>query len=83
VATAQASVFGFAGLLAGVPLGLAAGRSLWRAAAGLIPVYYQPPAASWALLLTGPAVLACVLALALIPGRRAARLPIPPLLHEE
>jgi len=35
------------------------------------------------LLLIGPAVLACVLALALIPGGRAARLPIAPLLHEE
>jgi hypothetical protein len=82
-ATAQASVYGFAGLLAGIPLGLAAGRALWRAAAGLIPVYYQPPAAPWVLLLIGPAVLACVLALALIPGGRAARLPIAPLLHEE
>jgi len=76
VATAQASVYGFAGLLADIPLGLAAGRALWRAAAGLIPVYYQPPAAPWVLLLIGPAVLACVLALALIPGGRAARLPI-------
>jgi hypothetical protein len=83
VATAQASVFGFAGLLAGIPLGLAAGRALWQAAAGLIPLYYQPPTAPWALLLIGPAVLACVLALALVPGGRAARLPIAPLLREE
>ena len=78
VAAAQASVFGFAGLLAGVPLGLAAGRALWRAAAGFIPVYYQPPTAPWALLLIGPAVLACALVLALVPGGRAARLPVAP-----
>jgi hypothetical protein len=82
-AAAQASVFGLAGLFAGIPLGLAAGRVLWRAAAGIIPVYYQPPTAPWALLLIGPAVLACVLALALIPGGRAARLPVAPLLRQE
>jgi predicted lysophospholipase L1 biosynthesis ABC-type transport system permease subunit len=83
VAAAQASVFGLAGLIIGIPLGLAAGRALWRAAAGLIPVYYEPPAAPWVLVLIGPAVLACFLALALIPGGRAARLPIAPLLREE
>jgi hypothetical protein len=83
VAAAQASVFGLAGLIVGIPLGLAAGRALWRAAAGLIPVYYEPPTAPWVLVLIGPAVLACFLALALIPGGRAARLPIAPLLREE
>jgi hypothetical protein len=83
VAIAQAAVFGSAGLLAGVPLGLAAGRALWRVAAGLIPLYYQPPTARWALLLIGPAVLACALLLALIPGTRAARLPAGPLLRQE
>jgi hypothetical protein len=83
VAIAQAAVFGSAGLLAGVPLGLAAGRALWRVAAGLIPLYYQPPTAPWALLLIGPAVLACALLLALAPGIRAARLPVGPLLRPE
>ena len=82
-ALTQAAVFAVAGLLLGVPLGLAAGRALWQVAAGLIPLYYQPPVALRALLLIGPATLACGLLLAVIPGRRAARLRVGPLLREE
>ncbi|MEP7026051.1 MAG: FtsX-like permease family protein, partial [Actinomycetota bacterium] len=82
-ATAQATVFTVAGLLLGVPLGLTTGRALWRAATGIIPLYYQPPVAMWALLLIGPATLACGLLLAMIPGRRAARLQVGLLLREE
>jgi ABC-type antimicrobial peptide transport system permease subunit len=67
-ALTQATVFSVAGLLAGIPPGLAAGRALWRVTAGIIPLYYQPPPALGILLLTGPAVLACGLLLALIPG---------------
>jgi hypothetical protein len=79
----QATVFTAAGLLVGIPLGLAAGRSLWRVTAGIIPLYYQAPVARGTLLLIGPAVLACGLLLALIPGHRAARLRAGPLLREE
>jgi hypothetical protein len=82
-ALTQAAVFAVAGLLLGVPLGLAAGRALWRVAAELIPLYYQPPMALRTLLLIGPATLACGLLLAVIPGRRAARLRAGPLLREE
>ena len=71
-ALTQATVFSVAGLLVGIPLGLAAGRILWRVTAG-IPLYYQAPVARGTLLLIGPAVLACGLLLALIPGHRAAR----------
>ena len=82
-ALTQATVFTVAGLLVGIPLGLAAGRTLWRVTAGIIPLYYQPPVARGTLLLIGPAVLACGLLLALIPGHRAARLHAGPLLREE
>ena len=83
VARTQAAVAGAAGLLGGVPLGLAAGRALWRAAAYLIPLDYQPPTAPWALLLIGPAALACSLLLAQVPAGRAARLLVGPLLRQE
>jgi hypothetical protein len=82
-AATQATVFAAAGLLLGVPLGLAAGRSLWRVTAGLVPLYYQPPAARGALLLIGPATLACGLLLALVPSHRAATLRVGPLLRSE
>jgi FtsX-like permease family len=82
-ALTQATVFSVAGLLVGIPLGLAAGRTLWRVTAGIIPLYYQAPVARGTLLLVGPAVLACGLLLALIPGHRAARLRAGPLLREE
>jgi putative ABC transport system permease protein len=70
-------------ILRAIPLGLAAGRTLWRVTAGIIPLYYQAPMARGTLLLIGPAVLACGLLLALIPGHRAARLHAGPLLREE
>jgi len=79
----QATVFTAARLLVGIPLGLAAGRTLWRVTAGIIPLYYQAPVARGTPLLIGPAVLACGLLLALIPGHRAARLRAGPLLREE
>jgi hypothetical protein len=44
---------------------------------------YQAPVGGRTLLLLGPAVLACGLLLALVPGHRAARLHAGPLLREE
>jgi FtsX-like permease family len=82
-ALTQATVFTVAGLLAGIPLGLAAGRTLWRVTAGIIPLYYEAPVAGRTLLPIGPAALACGMLLALIPGHRAARLYAGPLLREE
>jgi hypothetical protein len=62
------------GLAAGIPLGLLAGRLLWRAVADFTPLAYQPPLALWALLAIGPATLLTAVALAAWPGHRAARL---------
>jgi hypothetical protein len=73
-ALTQATVFTAVGLLAGIPLGVAAGRALWRVTAALVPLRYQPPDANLVLLLIIPAALACGLVLALVPGQRAARL---------
>jgi hypothetical protein len=82
-ALTQATVFTVTGLLAGIPPGLAVGRSVWRVTAGIIPLYYQAPATLGTLLLIGPAAIACGLVLALIPGHRAARLHAGPLLRDE
>jgi FtsX-like permease family len=74
VVAAQASVLAVIGLVFGVPLGLALGRSLWRVAAGFTPLAYHPPLAVWALLLIGPIVLLAANTLAAWPERHAARL---------
>ena len=74
VVATQASVLAIIGLLFGVPLGIALGRTIWRVAAGLTPLAYRPPVAVWALLLVGPLALLAANALAAWPARRAARL---------
>jgi len=74
VVAAQASVLAVVGLVFGVPLGLALGRSLWRVVAGFTPLAYHPPLAVWALLLIGPIALLAANTLAAWPERHAARL---------
>jgi MacB-like periplasmic core domain len=74
VIAAQASVLAMIGLVFGVPLGVALGRTLWRVAAGMAPLAYRPPLALWALLLAGPLTLLAANLLAAWPGQRAARL---------
>ncbi|HEX6755752.1 MAG TPA: FtsX-like permease family protein [Mycobacteriales bacterium] len=72
----QASLLAVVGLLFGVPLGLALGRTVWRVVADNTPVFYVPPLAALALLLIAPAALLLVNLLAAWPGHRAARLRI-------
>ncbi|MBO3748767.1 FtsX-like permease family protein [Streptosporangiaceae bacterium NEAU-GS5] len=79
----QATVLALAGLLAGVPLGLALGRTLWRLEADRTPLYYQPPWALWVILLIGPAAILIANALAAWPGHLAARLRIGHVLRAE
>jgi hypothetical protein len=74
VIVTQATLLAAVGLAAGIPLGLAVGRTVWRAVADSIPLAYQPPFAPWALALIAPAALVCANLLALWPGWRAARL---------
>jgi hypothetical protein len=83
VVVTQASVLAVIGLLFGVPLGLALGRSVWRVVADYTPVAYVPPMAALALLLVVPGALLFANLLAAWPGRRAARLRIAHILRAE
>jgi ABC-type antimicrobial peptide transport system permease subunit len=74
VVATQASVLAVIGLVFGVPLGFALGRSIWRVVAGFTPLAYHPPLAVWALLLIGPVALLVANMLAAWPEHRAARL---------
>jgi len=83
VVVTQSTVLAAIGLIFGVPLGLAVGRSVWRAVADYTPIQYVPPMSVWALLLVGPAALVLANALAAWPGHRAARLRIAHILQAE
>ena len=74
VITTQASLLALIGLAVGIPLGVALGRILWRAAANMAPLAYHPPVALWALLLIAPVALVAANLLAAWPAERAARL---------
>ncbi len=74
VIATQASLLAVVGLAFGIPLGVALGRIVWRAAAGIFPLAYHSPLALWALLLIGPLALVAAYLLAVWPGERAARL---------
>jgi ABC-type antimicrobial peptide transport system permease subunit len=70
----QAGAFGCVALLAGLPLGVLAGRQAWAAftdAAGIAP---SPDIPMTLILLTIPATLLTAVLIALWPGWRAARL---------
>ena len=83
VVATQASVLAVIGLVFGVPLGLALGRTVWRVVANDTPVAYHPPLAVWALLLIGPLALLTANLLAAWPGQRAARLSSAQILRAE
>ncbi len=83
VIVTQASVLTLTGLAFGVPLGLAAGRALWRVVADSTPLAYHPPLALLALVLIAPAGLLVANLLAAWPGQRAAGLPSGQVLRTE
>jgi hypothetical protein len=83
VVVTQATVLAVVGLLFGIPLGLAIGRSVWRVVANYTPIDYVTPTALWALALAAPAALLVANALAAWPGRRAARLRVAHILRAE
>ena len=74
VIVTQATLLAIIGLAFGIPLGIALGRTLWRAASNMTPLAYHSPLALWALLLIGPLTLVAANLLAAWPARRAARL---------
>ena len=67
----QAGVLAVVGLVFGVPLGLALGRTLWRSVADTTPIEYIPPLAVWALVLVAAAALLAAALLAAWPSQRA------------
>ncbi|MEO6712690.1 MAG: FtsX-like permease family protein [Mycobacteriales bacterium] len=83
VVVTQATVLALVGLVFGVPLGVALGRTVWRIVADFTPLQYAPPPALWALVLIGPVALLVCNALAAWPGRQAARLRIGHILRTE
>jgi predicted lysophospholipase L1 biosynthesis ABC-type transport system permease subunit len=70
----QATLLAVAGVIVGVPLGLIAGRTIWRWLANDYPVVYVPPIELVAILLVVPAALLVVNAIAVGPARAAARI---------
>jgi predicted lysophospholipase L1 biosynthesis ABC-type transport system permease subunit len=83
VVVTQASVLAFVGLVFGVPLGLAVGRSVWRVVADYTPIAYVSPIAALALFLIAPGALLVANLLAALPGRRAATLRVAHILRTE
>jgi energy-converting hydrogenase Eha subunit A len=83
IVVTQASVLAVIGLLFGVPLGLALGRTLWRVVAHYTPLQYVAPTAVLTLLVVVPAALLIANLLAAIPGHRAARLRVSHILRAE
>jgi hypothetical protein len=83
VVVTQATLLALIGLAFGIPLGVATGRTLWRAAAGITPLAYHTPAALWALVLIAPVALVVANLLAGWPGHRAARLRTAEILRTE
>jgi hypothetical protein len=80
---AQASVIAVVGLLFGLPLGLAAGRTGWRTLADATPVLYVAPLVVLVLVIAVPVTLAVANLLAALPARRAARLKVAETLRAE
>jgi hypothetical protein len=83
IVVTQAGVLAVTGLVAGIPLGLALGRTAWRLVAAETPIQYVPPSAPLALALIVPATLLAAGILAAWPSRAAARLGVAHLLRAE
>jgi hypothetical protein len=79
----QAGVLAAVGLVFGVPLGFALGRTLWRSVADITPVEHIPPVAVWALVLIAPVAFVAAGLLAAWPSQRAASVRVAQVLRTE
>jgi hypothetical protein len=70
----QATLLAMGGLLLGVPLGVAVGRTLWRTLIDRMSFLYVAPLAMAALLLVWPTAVAVANVLAAAPARAAGRI---------
>ncbi|MCU1461649.1 MAG: hypothetical protein JWO37_1724 [Acidimicrobiales bacterium] len=73
--SSQGSAIGIVGLVFGVPIGVAAGRAIWRLVTQRVPLADVAPFALAAVVLIVPITAVVVNALAVWPGRRVVRLP--------
>ena len=71
---AQGSAVAAAGIILGIPLGLAVGRVGWQAVADQVPLRYVSPFGLLAVAAVIPVAIAAANLLAVWPGRRAAKL---------
>ncbi|RIQ16053.1 ABC transporter permease [Jiangella rhizosphaerae] len=83
VVATQATVLALAGLVIGVPLGVALGRVVWRYVADTTPLFYVPPVDVTALALVVPAALLAANLLAAWPSHRAASMRVGHVLRAE
>jgi len=70
----QSTLLAVAGIIVGVPIGIAIGRITWRWLADDFTIVYVPPLAALAILLVAAAALALANALAAGPAHVAARI---------
>jgi hypothetical protein len=83
VLATQARVLALAGLLVGIPLGVALGRVMWRYVAHTTPLFYVPPVAATTLVLVVPLALVAANLLAAWPSHRAASMRVGSVLRAE
>jgi ABC-type antimicrobial peptide transport system permease subunit len=83
VLAVQATMIALVALLFGLPLGVAAGRLLWRVVADRTPVLFVPPTSASVLLLAVPVVVVLANALGLLPAQRLARMRLADVLRTE
>ena len=83
VLRSQATTIGVAGLIIGVPLGIIGGRLVWRMVTGRVPLENVPPWPMLGVALLIPGVVVIAIALAVVAGRRVARLPTAQILRAE
>jgi ABC-type lipoprotein release transport system permease subunit len=79
----QAATVAVAGIMAGVPLGLVAGRVVWRVFALDAGVVAVPVLPGWLIAALAAGVLVATLAIAIVPAAAAARSPAGQVLHTE
>jgi len=77
----QVLVVSLVGLLAGVPLGVALGRTTWRALASVMPLQYVAPGVGGLDVLVAAPILA--VGIAVVPAILLARRPVAPVLRAE
>jgi ABC-type lipoprotein release transport system permease subunit len=79
----QSSVVALVGVAAGVPVGIIVGRWVWNLFAHAIDAVPQPAVPVWQVVLAAVGTVVLANAVALVPGRLAARVPTATLLRAE